>query len=162
WETKYAYNRPRPFVTDNRIKPYVIKPESPSYPCEYSVAAGVAATIFAHFYPALADSVKKMADQVMASRIAAGVAFPSDKRAEFELGKRIAEKEIECTKDYVSTEQWDGKIPDKPGLWRGRFALYPTAGKNKTVVLESGSEFRPGPPPDFAKDMAELKNYKQT
>jgi hypothetical protein len=30
------------------------------------------------------------------------------------------------------------------------------------VVLESGSEFRPGPPPDFEKEMAELKNYKQT
>jgi hypothetical protein len=29
-------------------------------------------------------------------------------------------------------------------------------------VLKSGSEFRPAPPPDFAKDMAELKNYKQT
>ena len=36
------------------------------------------------------------------------------------------------------------------------------AGMNKTVVLSSGSEFRPGPPPDFTKDMAELKNYKQT
>jgi len=29
-------------------------------------------------------------------------------------------------------------------------------------VLESGSEFRPGPPPDFAKEMEEMKNYKQT
>ena len=37
----------------------------------------------------------------------------------------------------------------------------PTAGKNKTVVLTSGSQFRPAPPPDFAKDMAELKNFKQ-
>jgi len=162
WETKYAYSRPRPFAADNRIKAYVLKPESPSYPCEHSLAAGVAVTIFAHFYPALADSVRKLAEQVMASRIAAGVAFPSDTRAGFELGKKIAEKEIECTKDYVSLEQWDGKIPDQAGLWRGKFALYPTAGKNKTVVLKSGSEFRPGPPPDFAKDMAELKNYKQT
>jgi len=162
WETKYAYNRPRPFTADNRIKAYAVKPESPSYPCEYSVAAGVATAIFAHFYPAMADSVKKLAEQMMASRIAAGVAFPSDTRAGFDLGKRVAEKEINDTKDYVSTEQWDGKIPDRPGLWRGKFALYPTAGKNKTVVLESANEFRPAPPPDFAKDMAELKNYKQT
>ena len=36
------------------------------------------------------------------------------------------------------------------------------AGLNKTVVLESASQFRPGPPPDFAKEMAELKNFKQT
>jgi len=162
WDTKYVYKRPRPFVADNRIKVYTIKPESPSYPCEHSVAAGVAVTIFTHFYPALADSVRKLADQLINSRIAAGVAFPSDARAGFELGKRIAEKEIEQTKDYVSTAQWDGKVPDKPGLWRGKFAMLPLAGQNKTVVLESSSEFRPAPPPDFAKEMEELKNYKQT
>jgi len=161
WDTKYAYKRPRPFTADDRIKVYTVKPESPSYPCEYSVAAGVAVTIFSHFYPALADSVKKLAEQAMASRIAAGVAFPGDTRAGFDLGKRIAEKEIEQTKGYISTAQWDGKIPDKPGLWRGKFAMLPMAGLSKTVVLESASEFRPGPPPDFAKDMAELKNYKQ-
>jgi hypothetical protein len=56
WDTKYAYNRPRPFNADNRIKSYLPKPESPSYPCEYSVAAGVASTIISHFYPHLADS----------------------------------------------------------------------------------------------------------
>ena len=162
WDTKYAYKRPRPFVADNKIKIYTVKPESPSFPCENSVAAGVAVTIFSHFYPAMADSVKRLAQQQMASRVAAGVAFPTDTRAGFELGKKIAEKEIEQTKDYVSTVAWDGKIPDKPGLWRGKFAMLPLAGKNKTVVLESGSEFRPGPPPDFAKEMEEMKNYKQT
>ncbi len=102
-----------------------------------------------------------MAQRLMESRIAAGVAFPSDTKAGFELGKRIAEKEIEQTKDFINTAQWDGKIPEGPGLWRGKFAMLPMAGKNKTVVLESASQYRPGPPPDFAKDMAELKAYKQ-
>ena len=162
WDTKYAHKRIRPFAADNRIKVYTLKPESPSYPCEHSVAAGVAATIIAHFYPAMADSVKKLAQQLMDSRIAAGVAFPSDASAGFDLGKRIAEKEIEYTKDFVTTAAWDGKVPDKPGLWKGKFAMLPMAGQNKTVVLETGSEFRPGPPPDFEKEMAELKNYKQT
>lgn len=161
WDTKYAYKRPRPFTADSRIKVYAVKPESPSYPCEHSVAAGVAVAIFSRFFPKLADSVNRMAQQLMASRIAAGVAFPSDTRAGFDLGKRIAQKEIEHTKDYVTTAQWDGKVPDKPGLWRGKFAMFPMAGQNKTVVLESGSEFRPGPPPDFAKEMEEMKNYKQ-
>ena len=83
WDTKYAYNRPRPFVADKHMKCYAPKPESPSYPCEYSVAAGVAVTIISHFYPSMADSVNRMAQQLMASRIAAGVAFPSDTRAGF-------------------------------------------------------------------------------
>ena len=162
WGTKYSYKRPRPFVADTRIKAYVLKPESPSYPCEYSIAAGVAVTIISHFYPYLTDSVNRMAQQLMASRVAGGVAFPDDTRAGFELGKKIAEKEIDCTKDYVNKAVWDGKMPEGPGFWNGKFAMFPMAGKNKTVVLDSSSEFRPPPPPDFAKDMAEMKNFKRT
>ncbi|MBD0331302.1 MAG: phosphatase PAP2 family protein [Chitinophagaceae bacterium] len=162
WDTKYAYKRPRPFAADNRIKAYVLKPESPSYPCEYSIAAGVAVTIISHFFPSLADSVNRMAQQVMASRIAAGTAFPSDTRAGFEMGKRIAEKEIEHTKDFVPKTAWDGKMPEGPGRWKGKKPMFPLAGLSKTVVLDSSSQFRPGPPPDFTKDMAELKNFKQT
>ncbi|MFN8343656.1 MAG: phosphatase PAP2 family protein [Spirosomataceae bacterium] len=161
WATKYSYKRPRPYTTDNRVKIYGSKPESPSYPCEHSVAAGVAVTIISRFYPSLTDSVRRMANQLMASRVAAGTAYPSDTRAGFELGQRIADIEIEQTKNFVSKKVWDGKIPQKPGLWKGEPSL-PLAGLNKTVVLDSSSQFRPGPPPDFAKDMEELKNFKPT
>jgi len=162
WDTKYAYNRPRPFAADSRVHVYGSKPESPSYPCEHSVAAGVATTIFARFYPTLADSVRRMAERAMASRIAAGVAYPSDTRAGFELGKRIAELEIEQTSGYISRTPWDGKRPEGPAIWRGDKPLFPTAGLNKTVVLTHASQFRPGPPPDFAQEMAELKAFRQT
>ena len=161
WDIKYTFKRPRPFAADSRIKIFVPKPESPSYPCEHSVAAGAAATIIAHFYPSLADSVNRLAQQVMASRIAAGVAFPSDTRAGFELGKRIAEKEIEHTKDFTPKNAWDGKVPQQAGLWKGK-PMYPLAGRSKTVVLDSSSQFRPSPPPDFAKDMEELRKFKPT
>lgn len=160
WDTKYAYKRPRPFATDNRIKAYGLKPESPSYPCEHSVAAGAAVAVISHFFPHLKDSVTKMAQRVMTARIAAGMAFPSDTRAGFELGKRIAEKEIEHTKDFTPKTTWDGKIPEGPQYWKGKQPALPLAGQSKTVVLTSASQFRPAPPPDFAKDMAEMKNYK--
>jgi hypothetical protein len=162
WDTKYIYKSVRPFEADKRIKIFLPKPESPSYPCEYSVAAGVAVAVFSKFYPMLADSVKKMAEQQMASRIAAGFAYPSDTKAGFELGKKIAEAEIEYTKDFISKENWDGKVPQGPQYWKGTFAMYPTAGKNKTFVLNNSSQFRPAPPPDYAKEMAELKNYKKS
>jgi hypothetical protein len=162
WNTKYAYNRPRPFAADKRIKSFTIKPESPSYPCEYSVAAGVAVTIISHYFPDMADSVKRMAEQLMESRIAAGIAFPSDTRAGFALGKKIAEKEIEVTIDYPTKSVWNGKVPDQPGIWKGKHPLYPMMGLCKTVVLENSSQFRPVPPPDYTKDMVELKNFKPT
>ncbi|HMF70348.1 MAG TPA: vanadium-dependent haloperoxidase, partial [Flavitalea sp.] len=93
--------------------------------------------------------------------IAAGVAFPSDTRAGFDLGKRIAEKAIERTKGFTPANAWDGKMPQQPGRWKGK-PMLPLAGLSKTVVLDSGSQFRPGPPPDFAKDMEELKKFKPT
>ncbi|HMG92284.1 MAG TPA: vanadium-dependent haloperoxidase [Chryseolinea sp.] len=162
WDTKYAYNRARPFNASNKIGVYGVKPESPSYPCEHSVVAGVAATLISHFYPALKDSVTRMAQRQMNSRIAAGVAYPGDTQAGFDLGKKIAELEIERTKDFITKKQWDGKIPDKPGLWNGKNPMSPMARYNKTVVLDSAGQFRPGPPPDFTKEMDELRNYKQT
>lgn len=162
WDTKYAYKRPRPFDADGRIRLYAPNPESPSYPCEHSVAAGVATTMIAHFFPSMADSVQRMARRAMASRVAAGAAFPSDTRAGFELGKKIAELVIARTRDFAPKTPWDGKIPQQAGLWKGEHPMLPLGGLLKTVVLDSGSQFRPGPPPDFAKDMAELKNYQQT
>lgn len=162
WDSKYTYNRSRPFEASNKIKAYGVELESPSYPCEHSVVAGVAVTLISHFYPALKDSVNRMAQRQMNSRVAAGVAFPSDTRAGFDLGKKIAELEIERTKDFISKKQWDGKIPDQPGLWSGKNPMMPMARYNKTLVLDSSGQFRPGPPPDFAKEMEELRNYKQT
>jgi membrane-associated phospholipid phosphatase len=161
WNTKYTFKRPRPYEADSRVKVFVVKPGSPSYPCEHAVAAGVAVTIISHFFPLMTDSVNRLAEQAMASRVAAGTAFPSDTRAGFELGKKIAEKEIEHTKNFTPKTAWDRKMPDGPGTWKGKNPMLPLAGLNKTVVLENSSQFRPGPPPDFAKEMEELKNFKQ-
>lgn len=162
WDTKYTFSRPRPFTADSHVKLYAQKPESPSYPCEHSVAAGVAVTLISHFYPAMADSVKRMAQEAMDSRVAAGVAFPGDTRAGFELGRRIAEKEIELTRDFITKKEFDGKMPQGPGVWTGKNPMLPMAGFSRTVVLDSASQFRPGPPPDFAKEMEELRSFKQT
>lgn len=162
WDTKYAYKRVRPFQAERNIRLLVPDPVSPSYPCEHSVAAGVAVTVIAKYFPSLADTARRMAQKLMDSRVAAGVAFPSDTRAGFELGRTIAEQEIERTKDFITKERWDGKTSPQPGTWKGRFALFPTMGLNKTVVLKNGSELRPPPPPDFAKEMDELRKFKQT
>lgn len=162
WDNKYTYKRMRPFTADKRIKLLATNPASPSYPCEHSVAAGVAVAIFSHFFPKMTDSIKQLAAEQMQSRIAAGLAFPSDTKAGFELGKKIAEAEIEKTKNYLNKTPWDGKVPEGPNRWSGKFAMFANAGKSKTVVLDSPSQFRPGPPPDFANEMKEMKNYKQT
>lgn len=160
WDNKYLHKRPLPFEADKRVHRLAPETYSPGYPCEFSVAAGAAVTILTEFYPALADTARRMATAIMDARVAAGMAFPSDTRAGFELGSRVARQEILHTRDFVNREIWDGKVPPGTQRWRGYFALLPLAGKNRTAVLENSRQFRPGPPPDYASEMEELKKFK--
>jgi len=159
WKIKNQYKRKRPFEVNIKVKTFGPKPTSPSYPCEYAVAAGTAVTIISHFFPEMADSVQRMAQQQMDSRIMSGFAFPSDTKAGFDLGKRIAQAEIEKTKGFLPKQAWDGKVPSDPKLWRGPYAAFPQGGQFTTVVLTNGSQFRPLPPPDFEDEMQELRNF---
>jgi hypothetical protein len=160
WDTKYAYNRPRPFETDKRIKSLIVKPTSPSYPCEYAVAAGVASAIVAHYFPTKVGAIEQMVREALQARVQAGVQYPSDTDAGFELGKRVAQVAIAQTKDNIPKQKWDGKIPSQPGMWNGKYPQDIMLGKWKPIVLTSASQLRPGPPPDYKQEMEELKKFK--
>lgn len=162
WNTKYHYNRPRPAKLDPSLLRLHRLPESPSYPCEYSVAAGAAAAVIGYMFPEKADSVLRLAEQCGASRIAAGVAFPEDVAAGLELGRQVASKVI----DRARTDRFDAECTTQflkgTGKWYAEKPICPMRGTWKTWVLDSGSQYRPGPPPDYAKAMEELKSFKPT
>lgn len=162
WDSKYAYKRPRPFVQHAAVRALIPKPESPSYPCEHSVAAGVTVALVSHLYPQKIDSVLQLAQRAMQSRVAAGVAYSDDTKAGFELGQQVAAVIIEKTKACAPTAAWDGKIPGEPGMWKGKNPVGPTVGSWKPVVLASGNQLRPGPPPNYQKEMDDLRNFKPT
>ena len=65
-------------------------PRSPSYPCEYSVAAGAGSAVLAHLFPAEAKRFAEAAEEAAQSRVIAGVVYPSDTRAGLELGRAVA------------------------------------------------------------------------
>ncbi|HTF30654.1 MAG TPA: phosphatase PAP2 family protein, partial [Flavitalea sp.] len=159
WDNKYFYNRVRP---SGSFKKNIKTPDNPSYPCEYSVAAGASAAVLGYLYPARADSFNLLAEEACTSRILAGVQYPSDVKEGFELGKKIALKVIERAKLDGSDAKWTGKVPTTPGLWNGANPVGATHSQRKPWIIDSASQFRPGPPPDFAKEMAELKNFKKT
>ena len=99
WDTKYAYKRPRPFIADKRIKAYTLKPESPSYPCEHSVAAGVAVAIIAHFFPTLADSVNRnWQSRQWHHGLRQVLLFPVIHVQDLNLGKRLQKKKSSIQK----------------------------------------------------------------
>jgi len=59
WDSKYAYNRRRPSEADRKLVSAVPLPQSPSYPCEYSAAAGAGSAVLAHLFP---TEAKRFAD----------------------------------------------------------------------------------------------------
>lgn len=162
WDTKYAYNRLRPFQFQPQIKPKLYKPDSPSYPCEFSVAAGVATQVIAHFFPEKEDSVRQLAEEMMSSRIAAGVQYPSDTKAGFALGQQVAQAVLSKANSFLPRQTWDGVAPAMAGAWKGAKPIGANWGRRKPFLLDSASQFRPGPPPDYTKEMEELKSFKQS
>jgi hypothetical protein len=167
WDSKYAYNRPRPSDVDAGLMTVLPTPRSPAYPSEHAVAAGAASAVLAAIFPDQAKVFLDKAEEAGQSRLLAGVDYPSDVQAGLELGRKVAALVIERGKGDGSEAQWTGSVPAEKGKWTGTDPVFPMAGTWKTWVLSSGSEIRPGPPPAYdseqaAKEMAELVNFKRT
>ena len=162
WKEKIKYKRARPNHLDPSLKPSINVPATYSYPCERSVTAAAAANILAYFFPEKKDSILKLAHAASQSRIDAGVQFPSDVEAGWEIGEQVAMQVIEKAKNDGSALAWDGKMNKDPKKWTGPYPLGITLAQFKPIILRSPDQFRPPAPPDFENDMKELKNFKQT
>jgi PAP2 superfamily len=165
WDSKYAYNRRRPSEADRKLASAVPLPQSPSYPCEYSVAAGAGSAVLAHLFPTEAKRFADAAEEAARSRVMAGVVYPSDTRAGLDLGRAVAARVIEYLK--MDGKKWEGTVPAGPGLWVGSNPGGVDDVGWKLFVLSSASQFRPGPPPapdspERAAEIAEVKNFKRT
>ena len=161
WKEKIRYKTKRPHDMDPSIKTPVDAPTTYAYPCEYTVTAAAAATVLAYFFPEKGDSILQLAHQASQSRINAGLQFQSDVEAGWKLGEAVARQVIEKAKQDGSTAEWKGPVNKDPKKWTGDFPMGISLSLFKPLVLHAGDQFRPAPPPDFAADMKELKNFKR-
>jgi len=162
WKEKIKYKRKRPTDLDPSFKPTINTPLTYSYRCEHSVTAAAAAYVLAYFFPEKADSIMEMAHAASQSRVDAGVQFPSDVEAGWKLGEQVAKQIIEKAKNDGSAKVWDGKMNKDPKKWTGAYPMGITLSSFTPIVIRSADQFRLPPPPDFEKDMNELKNFKRT
>lgn len=146
WDSKYFYNRPKPAQVDSAFHPLLKGPDVPSYPNEFAVAAGAAAAVLKYLYPKDAQSIQDLAEEAARSRVAAGVAFPSDSSAGLQLGAQVGQRVVDWAKSDGSDAVWTGSVPTTPGSWNGANPVCPLCGTWKPWVLTSGSQFRSGPP----------------
>lgn len=156
------YKRGRPQSMDPSLTPAIAAHSKYSYPCEHSVTAGAAATVLAYFFPEKKDSILAMAHAAGQSRINAGLQFPSDVEAGWKLGEEVADQIIEKAKNDGSSRVYSGPVNKDPKKWTGAFAMGINLSLFTPLVIRTADQFRPAPPPDFANDMNELKNFKPT
>lgn len=164
WDSKYAWNRPRPSEADSSIVPALPVPNSPSYPSEHAVAAGMAEAVLSFLIPAEASEFKSLAEEAARSRLFAGLQYPSDVIAGLELGRAVGRKVVEYAATDGFTTPWTGTVPTGPGGWVGQTPAFANAPGWKPFVLSSASELRPPPPPthDSPQTLAELAEIKGT
>lgn len=161
WKEKVKYKRKRPGDEDPSLKPVINTPLTYSFPCEHTVTAAAAATMLAYFFPEKADSILQLAHAASQSRIDAGVQFPSDAVAGWKLGEQVAKKIIEKARQDGSAKLWDGNMNKDPKKWTGTYPMGIELANFTPIVLHSPDQFRPSAPPDFEKEMKELKEFKQ-
>src|SRR5579863_3436358 len=140
WDSKYAYNRPYPSNLDSTVAPVVAVPQSPSYPSEHAVTAGAAAGVLSFLFPDQAASLRDLAYQEAASRVVAGVAFPSDAFEGLELGQNVAAAVISYAQADGSNAVFTGSFPPAPGVWSSPNPVSPLAGTWKTWILTTAKD----------------------
>lgn len=167
WDSKYNYNRPRPSDFDPTIKTAIANPDTPSYPSEHAVVAGAASTVLSYLFPTQADKFAAMAEEAAQVWVQAGVNYPSDAAAGLELGRKVGAMVVERAKLDGSDLTGPVEIPSGPCRWTGINPAAPFEGNVKTWVLTSGSQLRPGPPPDCRSpqgmaELAEVRDFPRT
>ncbi len=157
WDSKYTFNRPHPGDMDVTVAPVVAASQSPSYPSEHAVTAGAAAVVLEYLFPDQTTRFADMAEEAAASRVLAGVAFPSDVFSGLDLGQSVGRAVIAYARSDGSAQLFSGLYPATPGRWSSNTPVTPLAGSWKPWVLPSAQEFRPGPPPLFGSDVANMQ-----
>lgn len=162
WDTKYAYNRPRPSVMDSSIQPLVSLPNSPSYPSEHAAAAGAASAVLIYLFPDSTDLYSGLAEEAARSRLYAGVQLPADTIGGLQLGRLVGAAVVARAKGDGSDAAFTGSFPGGPGLWGSATPTTPLAGTWQPWVLASGSDLRLSAPPPVASDagLAEIAAVK--
>jgi len=167
WNSKYAYNRPRPSAVDPTLKTRLPTPRSPSYPSEYAATAAAAAAVLGYLLPAEATAFKELAEEAGKSRLYAGLEFPSDYEAGLELGRRVAAEVIARARADGSDAVWTGTVPTGRCSWVGTNPGNVAATAWRPFLLSSASEFRPPTPPacdsaEMVPQVAEVRNFPRS
>lgn len=155
WHAKHCYGRAAPYAADPGLVAVVPPRDTPSYPSEHAVAAGVASVLLPDLFPlAPRQSFEALAREALESRLWAGANYRSDVDAGYALGRQVALLARAERSDDGTSAQWDGTRPPAtnctwsptPPAFR-QDPVEPLAGSWRPWLMKRGDQFRPPPPP---------------
>ena len=129
-----------------------------------AAAAGASVAILSYFFPQGAAAFEAA---LQAQRATAADKDHSDFAAGEALGRATGAAVIASAKTDRFDAVWTGTIPVGPCFWNGTNPLLPLLGQMRTFFLNSGSQFRPPPPPacssaEFRTALAEVRHISDT
>jgi hypothetical protein len=140
----------------------------PPRPSAQGAVAAASAAVLGALFPADAAvfaSQLHVQENEVAGSDATQRAFAAGESEGREVGKKIVELAQSDGFDAV----WTGTVPIGPGYWSSDFdpprpPLQPLLGQMRPFFMESGDQFRPGPPPAFGSQpylsaLAEVRSF---
>lgn len=94
WDLKYRWNVARPNQYDQEMETILCTPRFPTYPSGHAAMSGCAEVILSYYFPTEKMKLERIAEEDAASRLFAGVHFPSDNSEGLELGRSIGHQII--------------------------------------------------------------------
>lgn len=88
---KRIFNRPRPYLTDEGLKPCIPLEKSSAYPSGHTTLARLMGKVLSHLFPAKEKALIRRADEIAKNRVLGGVHHPSDIIAGKKLGDALAD-----------------------------------------------------------------------
>ncbi len=147
------YGRAAPCRLDSRIVPLGGCSAEPAYPSEHAAVAGAASRVLAALFPDRGTRFDALAAEEEATLLHAGWNLRSDVETGVDLGHAVGDDLVDRARGDGSDATWSGIVPSGPGKWRPTPPGFdphpadPLAGTWRPWNIDSGSEFRPSPPP---------------
>ena len=154
-DAKVAHRRSSPAERDTRIKALAPPDALSSHASVDAAIAAAAVGVLTAIYPDRTTVFTDRQTELLNVKLAVGSHTGSDLEAGTIMGAAIGALAVARANADGASAFWRGAIPDGPGKWKPAKPFrndQPTealAGTWRPWLMADGSQFRPGPPPQF-------------
>jgi hypothetical protein len=154
-DAKIAHRRSSPAERDSRIKALAPPDALSSHASVDAAIAAAAVGVLTAIYPDRTAVFKDRQTELLNVKLAVGSHTASDLEAGTAMGSAIGALAVARANADGASAFWRGTIPEGPGKWKPAKPFrndQPTealAGTWRPWLMTDGSQFRPGPPPQF-------------